>query len=349
MIEFQLPWVFLLLPLPWLAWRFLRPAPEGGDGALRVPFYAALRALPSSGRGASRRSRAVAALKVLAWVLLVTAAAQPTWMGDPRATRTEGRDLMLALDLSGSMARDDFTYRGRPVDRFAVVRAVAQDFVARREGDRVGLVLFGTRAYLQAPLTFDRETVIELLGESEVGLAGEETAIGDAIALAVKHLRRRPADERVLVLLSDGASNAGVHDPLDAAEVAAREGVRIYTIGVGAGPSTLRTPLGALLTGDDLDEKTLASIAKTTGGAYFRARDTQGLVDVYRQIDQLEATEGDAALVRPSRALFIWPLGLAMALVALMVGWRLAAAHAPRGRDWLPDLEEAGPLRGEAR
>lgn len=308
MIELATPWLLLLLPLPPLAAWLLPAARPGRGAALRVPFYAALSADGAGGSRGLRRVGVVAA-KLLAWTLLVLAAAGPRWVGEPQSVPTTGRDLMLALDVSGSMAQPDFVVNGRPVDRHAVVNAVARDFVARREGDRVGLILFGTRAYLQSPLTADRGAVTEMLEESEVGLAGQETAIGDAIGIAVKRLRERPSDDRVLILLSDGASNAGVLDPLQAAELAAREGIRIYTIGVGADAQSW---LG-LSVGSDLDEPTLRAIADRTGGAYFRARDTQGLIEIYRSIDQLEPTEGDAATVRPLRDLFHWPLAASAA------------------------------------
>jgi len=326
MIDFGLPWVLLLLPVPLLVWWLFPRAPEGRGGALRVPFFTELKALPVGGAGGSVVARAVLVLKVVVWVLLVLAAAQPRWMGEPQSVSTHGRDLMIALDLSGSMAAEDFDVSGRSVDRLRVVNAVAREFVNHREGDRVGLVLFGTRAYLQAPLTFDRQTVIEMLDEAEIGLPGEETAIGDAIGLAVKHLRNRPAEHRVLVLLSDGASNTGVLEPVQAAELAAREGVRIYTIGIGSGRQVVQTLLGprVLNTEAELDEAALQKVADLTGGAYFRARDTAGLVEIYRRIDVLEPTEGEAAQVRPTRALFYYPLAAALALAALLLLWRLA-------------------------
>ncbi len=325
MIDFALPWLLALLPLPLLVRRLLPPAPEGRDGALRVPFYRDLASLPAGGDGTGPRERAALVLQVLAWALLVVGAAQPRWVGEPRPVATHGRDLMLALDLSGSMATEDFAVGGQAVDRLGVVGAVARRFVSDRVGDRIGLVLFGSRAYLQAPLTFDRETVAGFLDEAEIGLAGEETAIGDAIGLGVKHLRVRPADESVLILLSVGASNAGVLEPIRAAEIAAREGVRIHTIGIGSGVQSLPTPFGGSLpVPTQLDEATLQRVAELTGGRYFRARDTAGLVDVYRRIDALEPTEGDAAPVRPTRALFHWPLGAALGLASLLLLWRLA-------------------------
>jgi Ca-activated chloride channel family protein len=324
MIEITLPWALALVPLPLIAWWLIPTAQAGRGGALRIPFYDAVVGMGGSG-GSGGAGRVGLVFKVLAWGLLVLAASGPHWVGEPQAIPSQGRDLMLALDLSGSMATQDFEWRGRAVDRYSVVNAVARDFVSKREGDRLGLILFGTRAYLQSPLTTDRETVIEMLVDSEIGLAGEETAIGDAIGLAVKHLRKRPADERILVLLSDGVSNAGIADPLDAASLAAEEGVRIYTIGVGGGPQQIRTPFGlrALGRSSDLDERTLSQIAELTGGTYFRADDTQSLIAVYERIDALEPSEGEAATLRPSRSFFHWPLSGAVAIVA-----GLSLAHA---------------------
>ena len=346
MIELALPWMLLLLPLPALAWWLLPRARESGDGALRVPFYEALRALPGAeGAGLRTRGALVLAAKLLAWALLVLAAAQPLWVGDPVPVQTRGRDLMLALDLSQSMAHDDFEVNGEAVSRHAVVSEVARRFLEAREGDRVGLILFGSRAYLQAPITPDRKTVAQLIDESEIGLAGKETAIGDAIGLAVKHLRERPADERVLILLSDGASNAGVADPVQAAELAHEAGVRIYTIGVGGDANVIQTPFGPRVMNGaaDLDEATLAKVAELTGGLYFRARDTEGLMRVYQQIDQLEPTLGDDAVVRPTRALFYWPLAGALALTGLLVLWSALLPFA-EGAPWPRMGAGAAPL-----
>jgi len=335
MIEFGLPWVFLLLPLPALVWWLLPPAPERGGG-MRIPFYGQLQGLagPTAGAG-SWKSTLVLSAKALAWALLVAAAAQPRWMGAAQTVSTEGRDLMLALDLSGSMATEDFTVRGRPIDRFSVVRAVARQFTLDREGDRVGLVLFGTRAFLQAPVTPDLETVAKLLEESEVGLAGEETAIGDAIGLAVKHLRERPAEQRVLLLLSDGENNAGRLDPGKAAALARDAGIRIYTIGVGADSGVARFGQTLAPGRGDLDETTLRALADATGGTYFRANDTESLLHVYAAIDKLEPTAGESTTVRPMRVLFYWPLAASLALTGLLgvgrTGAELASLAGGRG------------------
>lgn len=346
MIELLQPWVLLLLGLPLLAWWLLPPADASGGAALRVPFYARFASLSGSGLGAGGGRRPLVVLvKAVAFCLLVLAAAQPVWMGDERTVPTRGRDLMLALDISGSMETPDFEVQGQAVDRLSIVRAVAKSFVAQREGDRMGLVLFGSRAYLQAPLTLDHETLSQMLDEAELGLAGEETAIGDAMGLAVKHLRRRPADERILVLLSDGANNSGVLEPLEAAEIAAAEGVRIYTIGLGAGAQMVQTPFGnRLVAGNNpVDEETLRAVAQQTGGVYFQAQDTASLIRAHEQIDALELTEGAALSVRPMRALFYWPLAVSLALVGLLLarsGWQLL------GPQWLAGEVALSPAGG---
>lgn len=321
MIELLHPWMLLLLPLPLLAWWLLPSAPESKGAALRVPFRGRLEALSAGAGGSMRSARLVVAAKALAWALLVLAAARPVWLGEPEQLPTEGRDLMLALDLSGSMETPDFVVEGQDVDRLTVVREVAKQFVQQREGDRLGLVLFGSRAYLQAPITRDRPTLVAMLDEAELGLAGEETAIGDAIGIAVRHLRERPASDRILVLLSDGANNAGVLDPVEAADIAAAAGVKVYTIGVGTGAQLVQTAFGTrMVQGQDtVDEATLQEVARRTGGLYFRARDTESLVQAHARIDALEVTEGEAVSVRPLRELFHRPLAGAAALVALLL------------------------------
>ncbi len=315
-MDFAWPWAFALVPLAWIVRRFLSAAPQTRAGALRVPFFDSVASMRGGSLPATLGRRALLAAMTLGWVSLVVAVARPVWVGEPVALPAEGRDLMLAVDLSGSMAREDFTLGGRTADRLTVVKEVAEDFIGRREGDRVGLVLFGTRAYLQAPLTFDRPTVQTLLDEAQIGLAGEETAIGDAIGIATKRLRDRPAESRVLVLLTDGASNAGALDPIEAARIAAAEGIRVYTIGVGADQIAMRTAFGNRLVNPsaDLDERALSEIADLTGGAYFRAKNIEGLANVYREIDRLEPAVAEPVYVRPVKDLFHWPLGVALAL-----------------------------------
>ncbi len=334
MMEFLWPFAFLLLPLPLLVRFLAKPAPTGSGGALRVPFYRALVGGTAPGGNPSmRRGWWKLLLMSLAWGFLVTALARPVYVGDAVPLPVEGRDLMMAIDLSGSMAQEDFTQNGRPTTRLAVVKTAAEDFIRRREGDKVGMILFSDRAYLQAPLTFDRKVVAGFLQEAQVGLTGRQTAIGDAIAVAVKRLKDRPAENRVLILLTDGASNAGVMEPLKAAELAKDYGIRIYTIGVGAGAQRVQTAFGTQIVDPsrDLDEATLTKIAEMTGGRYFRAQNVGGLAQIYRELDRLEPVSGDARTVRPSVALYYIPLGVSLALV-FVLGGLMAAGAAPAAR-----------------
>jgi len=320
MIEFAWPWAFLALPLPWAARRFLAASDAARQAALRAPFLAELQDLPAA-QAVSTSQPGTLWLAVCAWILLVTAVARPQWLGEPIELAMSGRDLMLAVDLSGSMDIRDFKLKGREVDRLTATKAVAGEFIERRAGDRIGLILFGDRAYLQAPLTFDRKTVHTLLEESAIGLAGEKTAIGDAIGLGVKRLRDNPENQRVLILLSDGANTAGAVQPLQAAELAAKEKLKIYTIGVGADEMIVRDFFGSrrVNPSEDLDEKTMTALAEKTGGKYFRARDTAELEKIYAMLDELEPVERDKRYYRPHSELFPWPLGLALVLAGGLV------------------------------
>jgi Ca-activated chloride channel family protein len=268
----------------------------------------------------------------MAWALLVLAAARPEWVGEPLSLPLAGRDLMLAVDVSGSMEQRDYELDGSLVSRLAVVKAVAARFVERRSQDRLGLILFGTGAYVQTPLTFDGPTVAAMLRESVVGLAGRETAIGDAIGLAVKRLREQPEGNRVLILLTDGENTAGNLDPIAAAELAREAGVRIYTIGIGGGEVGLRGAFGMRLLrqGGDFDPTTLKRIAEITGGAFFSATGREELEAVYGELDRLEPTQRDERTYRPRRALFLWPAAAALAL-SVLVALGYLGAPVPRG------------------
>lgn len=312
-LQFQWPWLFWLLPLPLLV-ALLPKVATAQQAALKLPSTEPL--APWLGRGGVTGTPLWRQLlAVLAWLLLVVAAARPQWVGDPVELPTSGRDLMLAVDISGSMEEQDSEIRGRPVTRLQAVQVVASDFIRRREGDRVGLLLFGERAYLQAPLSLDRETVAALLVDASVGLAGQKTAIGDAIGLALKKLRdtEKEQQERVLVLLTDGASNAGSLTPAKATELAKKEGLRIHTIAFGnereIGFGFFKQKLKA-----DVDERTLRYVAEQTGGQAFRARDASDLMKIYALIDELEPIERDVQVYRPITALFWWPLLISVAL-----------------------------------
>lgn len=336
MISLAWPWVLAALPLPWLVWRFVPAAPRPGGGALRVPFLQALTGPAAQARRAARRGHRL--LAWLAWLLLVLAAARPQWPGEPVALPQAGRDLMLAVDVSGSMAQADYRLGGRPLNRLDLVKAVAGRFIDGRDGDRLGLVLFGSRAYLQTPLTHDRATVRRMLEEAVVGLAGRDTAIGDAIAVAVKRLQERPGEDRALILLTDGANTVGAIAPLAAAHVAARAGVRIYTIGIGGGAPGRGSPFGVLPgQGPDLDPVTLQEIARVTGGRYFQAGDADSLAQVYTELDRLEPTLGAGRRVRPMQALHVWPAGAAL-LISVVLALPPARRAAPPPRAGRADV-----------
>lgn len=311
MFEFQWIGMFLLFPLPWLV-SLLLPSKETNSAALKVPFLQQWMAVQKDHGTSFNASKKSPWLLYFVWLCFIVGAAKPMWIGDPVSLPVSGRDLMLAIDLSGSMENPDFSLNGEKVDRLTVVKEVAGDFISRREGDRIGLVLFGKRAYVQTPLTFDRETVKYMLEEAEIGLAGKETAIGDGIGLAAKRLQNRPAGSRVLILLTDGANTAGEIEPVKAAELAKELGLKIYTIGVGADRMEIQSFFGSRVINPsaDLDEATLTKIASLTGGAYFRAKDTEGLEQIYEKLDELEPTEKEVETLRPQVALFYWPLGI---------------------------------------
>ncbi|SDI77790.1 vWA domain-containing protein [Pseudomonas abietaniphila] len=318
MFEFAWPWVFALLPLPWLL-RFLLPVADSGEAALKVSFLNELEGL------AGRRARAhLPGWRrqlpfVTLWLLLLVAAARPQWLGDPLPVAASGRDLLVAVDVSGSMDYPDMVWQNEEVSRLTLVKQLLGDFLEHRQGDRVGLILFGSQAYLQAPLTFDRKTVRVWLDEARIGIAGKNTAIGDAIGLALKRLRSRPAQSRVLILVTDGANNAGQIDPATAARLAAGEGVKIYPIGIGADPDKGATSILGLNPSLDLDEPALREIAEISGGQYFRARDGVQLEKIGKALDTLEPVTQQPTQARPALALYHWPLAMALLLSIVLV------------------------------
>jgi len=323
------PWMLLALPLPFLV-RYLMPAVVGTqDAGLKVPSFKSFAVLKDRSEVEQLLNWRFW-LSMIAWVLLVLAASKPERIGDELDVPVSGRNLMLAVDLSGSMDAKDFEIGSRRVDRLTATKAVASDFIGRREGDRIGLILFGERAYLQVPLTLDRETVKTLLLEAFIGLAGEKTAIGDAITLAVKriHDQGEDAQEQVLILLTDGANTAGEIDPLKAADLAQQIGLRIYTIGIGAEQMVVSSITGGMRRVNpsaDLDETTLTQIATMTGGRYFRAKDTAGLQEIYRLLDEMEPVAEPEAGFRPVKSLYFWPLTGAFVLAVFLAAMNLLA------------------------
>lgn len=318
MLEFAWWWAFFLLPLPILI-RFLIPAKRtAAMAALHVP---ALRPGVDDAQLSRSSSKMPLIFASLIWLCLVTAAAKPQWLGDPISIPSEGREMMLAVDLSGSMKIDDMQLNGRQVNRLAMTKSVLFDFIQRRVGDRLGLILFADTAYLQAPLTYDRDTVSTLLSEAVIGLVGEQTAIGDAIGLAVKRFDEKGDSNNVLILLTDGQNTAGYITPQQAKELAINKNIKVYTIGVGADKMLIQSFFGTrqVNPSQELDEEMLRDLAESTGGQYFRARDANELEAIYEKLDTLEPIVGEARKMRPLTALFYIPLSAALALSALWV------------------------------
>ncbi len=321
-ISFLWPWVFAAFPLPFLFRALLPRAKQNNDAALRVSHLADFEILKGN-NDVNKTSRWSLMLYTLAWLCLLIAASRPQWTGDAIELPVSGRDLMLAIDFSRSMEQP-ILHNGRSVSRITATKAVAASFIEKRVGDRIGLIIFADQAYIQAPLTFDRTTVNILLQEAFIGLAGQATAIGDAIGLAVKHLsaqqsnlgneqgeqeNKKIGSEQVLILLTDGVNNRGELTPLRAAEIAAKKGLKIYTIGIANRGSR------------EIDEATLRQVAKITGGQYFRAYNASDLVAIYQLLDELEPVEKDVESYRPIKSLFYIPLTASFLFAAILAAF----------------------------
>ncbi len=315
MLKFEWIWMFLALPLALLV-RLAMPEFESRPMSLRIPHFSSVRDV--SGSSTSLPS-AVALAMLAAWIFLVAAAARPVWIEHSDDIVATGRDMILAIDASGSMKHTDFAYGQN--SRFEAVQEIAGDFLRNRRGDRIGLIIFGTRPYLHAPLTFDTETVAQFLHETQVGFAGQRTAIGDTVGLAVKVLRTRPQSSRVLVLLTDGENTDGQISPRQAAQLARESEVRIYAIGIGDELISKTNPLGQRRV------SSLEHFAEMTEGAYFHASDPDSLRRVYELIDEFEAIDVEDRRFLNSMELYPWPLAIAVALFALAMSLR-----------WMPRL-----------
>jgi len=313
---FAWPWMWLALPLP-LLMRWW-PLSARRVPALRVPWEPQRLQRETMPR---RRPSLRMLLSWLAWIALCAAAARPQQAGEPVVPPRQARQMMLAVDLSGSMSEADMQLGGRVVDRLTAAKAVLADFLERREGDRIGLLVFGQRAYALTPLTADRASVREQLRDSVVGLAGRETALGDAIGLAVKRLRDQPEGQRVLILLTDGVNTAGVLEPLKAAELAKAEGVRVHTIAFGGSGGLSLFGMSLPGSEDPIDEDTLARIARETGGRFFRARNTDELAGIYAELDRLEPVKSAGPTLRPWLECYPWPLAVALLLGVTALAW----------------------------
>jgi len=318
MLAFYWPWLLILLPLPLLIKRINL---QNVGGHLQLPGIAATVTASNSVNQKGSRKR-----YWLMWLFLLLAIARPQWLGDPIELPAKGRDLMIAVDLSGSMQIEDMVINGQTVNRFTLIQHVLSDFIERRKGDRLGLILFADHAYLQAPLTLDRRSVATFLDDAQIGLVGKQTAIGEAIALAVKRFDKVDESNRVLILLTDGSNNAGNIEPDIAAQIAAKRNITIYTIGVGAEVLERRTLFGKerINPSMDLDESQLKKLATMTKGRYFRARNSEELASIYQEIDKLEPVSRDQLSYRPKNELFYWPLLMSLLisfLISLQQQW----------------------------
>ncbi|CAM4445486.1 MAG: hypothetical protein LEGION0398_MBIBDBAK_00649 [Legionellaceae bacterium] len=323
MLELANPGMLCVFPLPWIIHHFLSPIHLHRQHSLRIPFSHRLYPLLETQKKLSPPSliKWKTGLSYFIWFLLVIAASRPEWIGKPINQPRSGRALMLAIDLSSSMQTQDMVLSGKSVDRLTAVKEVAHKFIEQRKGDRLGLILFGSHAYLQTPLTFDYKTLHYMLDDASIGLAGTETAIGDAIGLAIKQLKKYPHESRVLLLLTDGVSNSGTITPQQAAQIATDEKLKIYTIGVGSDRESLsygfKSPILNAMT--ELDEHTLQEIALQTGGMYFRVKNTGDLIKTYQFIEELEPIPFDYISSTLKKPLYPWPLGFALLLSLLLI------------------------------
>lgn len=327
--EFDYPWLFALLPAPLVAW-WLLPAYRERRPSVRVPFFeqiaAATGAEPARGGTLKRRNVFQVLLAALAWVLMVTALARPQVVEPPIEKTEPARDLMLAVDLSGSMDTPDMTdAEGHRIQRLDAVKLVLDDFISRREGDRLGLIVFGNQAFLQAPFTQDHDLVRTLLEQARPRLAGPQTMIGDAIGLTIKTFEPSKAEDRVLVLLTDGNDSGSKVPPKKAGEIAADNGITIHTVAVGDPSSSGKVGHAGGGQAEQVDLDTLSAVAAATGGQAFDAADREQLEGIYRRIDELTPIDVETTSFRPTRPLFHWPLGAA---VSLILAYQLAMLSA---------------------
>ena len=323
MLQIAYPWELLAIVLPFLIRYLLKPAVAAQSTALKVPYFKQLLNSFANLKPAESATP-LSSLKYLAtliWILLVLSGSGIQWLGKPLLLAESGRDLLMAIDLSGSMQTPDMLVKGQSISRIDLVKQVASQFISKRTGDRIGLLLFGTRPYLQTPLTFDRTTVKQMLNDASLGIAGEQTAIGDAIGLAVKKLIDLPSTSKALILMTDGGNNAGSLDPLVASELAKKAKIKIYSIGIGAQKMEVDTLFGRRIINpaQDLDIETLGKIATMTGGKFFRAEDGKDLANIYSIINQLEPVQSDKVTVRPTTPFYPWFLSSALLLSMLLI------------------------------
>ena len=316
MFSFSAPWVFLLLPLPVLVYAIAPPRRET-TVSIRIPFFRrvaqAAGVEPQSGSMIRTRARLQTASAALIWVLLVLALARPERLGDPVVMEKSARDVVLALDISGSMDQRDFqTGSGAPMQRLEAVKEVLKQFISERDGDRMALIIFGTRAFIQAPFTEDLSSLNGFLDQTQVGMAGPNTALGDAIGLGIRTFESSKVDQRLMIVLSDGADTSSRMTPVNASAIAAEKNVVVYTIGVGDPNAT----------GEDrVDLQALKDIADRTGGEYFFADDATALEQTYARIDSLNPRLVETQSYRPKQSLAHIPLLIALIVIMVSMTW----------------------------
>ncbi len=330
MIHIAYPIMFLLLLLPF-AVRYFLPTLKGMHGdALHVPFLKDLANINLKSGSVWGQVNISDSQKLslrfwelfVVFFLLVLALSRPQWVGEPIRIHSQSRDILLVMDISNSMAEPDFVINRRAVSRLNAVKKVAGEFIDRRANDRIGLILFGTRAYLQSPITYDKAAVKQILYSMQEGMAGNSTAIGDALGLALKSLKdSKNAEDKIIILLTDGENNDGSITLPQAVKLAKDAGVKIYTIGVGGDRRDFASFFGLRL-GGEVDEAGLKQVADDTSGTYFRARDTESLQKVYEAIDELEPTQNEDSFVQETKEFYYIPL-LAALILGMFLVWQI--------------------------
>lgn len=336
MFQFYWPWFALLLPLPFIVRRFIPAAVQESNSIpeIRFPSLDRLKkAFPLKSGPNKSSNRLFFILLSLTWLGLILALMQPEKVDQFVQEKNKGHDLMLAVDISGSMQALDFSTTSKTISRLDATKEVVGKFVQGRQGDRVGLVTFGESAYLHVPLTLDTISVSRMLNDTVSGMAGNATAIGDAIGLSVRTLRERPEGSRVLVLLTDGQDNSSSIPPLEAAKLAKQYGIKIYTIGVGKnGPVPFPMQFGGYGMAEvPMDEDLLKEIAALTGGQYFRATDQKALKSIYSEINALEKTESNQTLFLIREPLYRYPLSISMLFLFVLIFYPLIYRRFARG------------------
>jgi len=321
MFRFAWPFIFLILPFIFLVLRYMPGKKKSNSLTLQVPFLSRANDLQKHSNSNYTNTILKKILYLSAWTLLIIAAANPQWVGAPFPIKQDARNIMLAVDLSRSMEIPDLQNNNKQVTRLQTVKEVASKFINEQYGDKFGLILFGSNAFLQTPLTFDRSTIINMLDDATIGLAGDRTAIGDAIGLSVKRFKDEALKSRILILFTDGSNNSGVVEPEAAAKLAKDNNIKIYTIGIGSDKMLIKGVFRNQIINPSasLDEELLKKISTITNGKYFRAHDEKALVEILASINEIETIKTEKQIMRPVISLFYWPLVISLLLFSIFI------------------------------